>query len=129
MSGSLQAEPVSARPASWAVRPRVRGWSADEAYRRFLGGLAVLVFAVVLRTVIEVARPTGPSLHTFGWGFLTSTDWDPVADKFGALPYLYGTLVSSALALLLSLPVGLGAAVFLAEIAPAKVGDALAFVT
>ena len=98
MSGSLQAEPVSAGTAAWAVRPRGRGWSADEAYRLFLGGLAVLVFAVVLTIVIEVARGAGPSLHTFGWGFLTSTDWDPVADKFGALPYLYGTLVSSALA-------------------------------
>jgi phosphate transport system permease protein len=85
------------------------------------------VFAVVAIIVFELARGAGPALHAFGWGFLTGTDWDPVAEKFGALPYLYGTLLSSALALAIALPLGVGTAVYLAEIAPARVGDVLSF--
>ncbi len=126
---SLPTEPALPGPLTWATPPRARLWSADEAYRRLLGGLAVLVFAVVLMIVIEVARGAGPSLKALSWRFLTSTEWDPVAEEFGALPYIYGTLVSSGLALLLSLPIGLGTAVFLAEIAPPWIGDALAFVS
>ena len=55
----------------------------------------------------------------FGLGFLFSTDWDPVQEKFGALPFIYGTIVTSVLALVLAVPVGLGIAIFLAELAPA----------
>jgi len=69
-----------------------------------------------------------PSIQTYGWRFLVSTDWDPVAEKFGALPYLYGTLVTSALALLLAIPPCLGAAVYLAELAARRVGAVLTFV-
>ena len=115
----------------WPARPpgRARRWAfADEAYRGLLTASALFVFVIAALIVYESARGSGLSVRTFGWSFLTSTEWDPVAGRFGALPYLYGTLVSSGLAMLLSVPLGLGAAVFLAELAPQRVGDAVAFV-
>ena len=57
----------------------------------------------------------------------TSTDWDPVNDQFGALPFIYGTVLTSLLALLMAVPVGLRAAIFLAELAPRRVSNALTF--
>ena len=59
--------------------------------------------------------------------FSSRSTWDPVAGDFGALPFIYGTLVTSALALLIAVPLGLGAAIFLAELAPRSISDALAF--
>ena len=112
------------------TRPRRNSGSAiaDALYPRVLGLAALAVFGVVALIVVETVRGSIPAIRTFGWGFLVSTDWDPVADKFGALPYLYGTLVSSGLALLLALPLGLGTAIFLAELAPRRVGSIVAFV-
>jgi phosphate transport system permease protein len=63
----------------------------------------------------------------FGWTFLWTSTWDPVFLKFGALPFIYGTLASSAIALAIALPLGLGAAIFLAELVPQRLADPLAF--
>src|SRR5262245_58290777 len=87
-------------------------FSADDAYRGLLKAAAALVFAVVGLIVFEAAQGSVLSIQTFGWGFLAWTEWDPVAERFGALPYMYGTLASSALALMLALPLGLGCAVY-----------------
>jgi phosphate transport system permease protein len=72
---------------------------------------------------------TGSALtrQRFGWSFIFTRTWDPVAGQFGALPFMYGTLVTSFLALLISVPTGLGAAIFLAELAPRRLSDALTF--
>ena len=110
------------------ARSRGRRWlGADAFYRGTLATMAVLVLAVAALIVWESARGALPSLRAFGLRFLVTTAWDPVAERFGALPYLYGTLVSSALALMLALPVGLGAAVYLAELAPPRLGGPVAF--
>ncbi len=66
--------------------------------------------------------------HKFGLHFFLTRVWDPIFDQFGALPFIYGTLVTSAVALLLAVPAGLGAAIFLAELAPQRISDALTFV-
>jgi phosphate transport system permease protein len=63
----------------------------------------------------------------FGWGFLTSSDWDPVSLIFGAAPFIYGTLITSALGLIIGVPLGVGAAIFLAELAPAKLSNGITF--
>jgi phosphate transport system permease protein len=122
---------TSARPSPRAAPPRpARGPGArraDDVYRGVLAALAALVFAVVALIVYETARGAMPAIEAFGWRFLTGTDWDPVAGKFGALPYLYGTLVSSGLALALALPLGIGTAIFLAELAPPRLGEAVSF--
>ena len=123
---------VDSLAARVAIRPRANGlgrWiAADAIHRRLLQALGLVVLLVVALIVVESVRGALPALHAYGFRFLASTDWDPVAEKFGALPYLYGTIVSSLLALLLAVPLGLGTAVTLAELAPPRVGDAIGFV-
>jgi len=94
--------------------------------------LVVLVFAamVLLISVVlvyELWVGSAPSRHSLGWSFLFSSEWNPVSEKFGALPFIYGTVVTSFLALLISVPLGVGAAIFLSEMAPAGVSNALTF--
>jgi phosphate transport system permease protein len=101
---------------------------ADDLYRGLLQALGVLVLLVIALIVWECWRGAMPSMRATGWHFLIGTDWDPIADHYGALPYLYGTLVTSFIAMLLAAPIGIGAAVFLAELAPPLVGDAVSFV-
>lgn len=68
-----------------------------------------------------------PSIEKFGFSFITGRVWDPVKEQFGALPFIYGTLVTSLLALLIATPIGLGVAIFLNEAAASKVRIVVAF--
>lgn len=77
--------------------------------------------------VWELYSNSQASRAKFGWNFLFTSTWDPVADQFGALPFIYGTVVTSALALCIGIPLGVGAAIFLAELAPPRISDALTF--
>ncbi|MBV9173752.1 MAG: phosphate ABC transporter permease subunit PstC [Chloroflexi bacterium] len=99
-----------------------RGWVsarvADRAFVGIAGLFAAGIVGLVLLIAFELARSSTLAWDTFGVQFLTSTRWDPVARRFGALPYIYGTIVSSLLALLIGAPLGLGAAIFLSELAP-----------
>jgi len=108
--------------------PRRRGPTVDGAYKGALAAAAAVVFLIVALIVIEITHGSLLSIHTLGWGFLVQTQWDPVADHYGALPYLYGTLVSSILALVLAVPLGIGSAVFLAELAKGKAAATVSFV-
>ena len=74
---------------------------------------AILVIAGLL--VLELFRNSGEARHKFGWAFFFTSTWDPVAGQFGALPFIYGTLITSAVALVLSVPLGVGAAIFLSS--------------
>jgi phosphate transport system permease protein len=118
--------PAIARPQPHASA-RALGRLADPAYRGLLALLALAVFAVLALIVWECARGAVPALATFGPAFIIGTDWDPVAGRFGALPYVYGTLVTSAMAMLLAVPPCIGAAVFLAELAPRGFGAVASF--
>jgi phosphate transport system permease protein len=75
----------------------------------------------------EMVRGSDLSLGKFGWSFLTSTEWDPVRDEYGALPFIFGTVVSSMLALLIALPLSIGGAIFLSELAPRWLESPIAF--
>ncbi|HET9941376.1 MAG TPA: phosphate ABC transporter permease subunit PstC [Candidatus Eisenbacteria bacterium] len=108
--------------------PRRRGLTMDGMYRGTLAAAAAAVFLIVALIVIEITHGSLLSIHTLGWGFLVQTQWDPVADHYGALPYIYGTLVSSILALVLAVPLGLGSAVFLAELAKGRAAAIVSFV-
>lgn len=88
---------------------------------------ALLVVALVFFITYEMFKDSAESREAFGFGFIFSTDWNPVTQKFGALPFIYGTIVSSLLALVLSLPVSIGVAVFLSEIAPQSVRTPFSF--
>ena len=105
-----------------------RGFSLDHVYHWLLVAAAGLVFVVVALIVYEVVRGALPSIRAIGWGFLVRTEWDPVQDHFGALPYIYGTLVSSFLALLMAVPLGIGSAVYLAELAGRRLSAIVSFV-
>lgn len=86
--------------------------------------------ALILLVVYMAAgiwREAAPSIHRFGLSFLVTREWNPVVGLFGALPYIFGTLVSTILAILLAGPLSLGAAIFLAELAPAQIRNTLSF--
>ncbi|MFZ3329022.1 MAG: phosphate ABC transporter permease subunit PstC [Candidatus Acidiferrales bacterium] len=94
--------------------------------------LITLVFAssILLITsllVIELWRTSHLSRAKFGWMFFWTRTWDPIFDNFGAAPFIYGTLVSSAIALVIAVPLGLAAAIFLSELAPRKISDGISF--
>jgi phosphate transport system permease protein len=102
---------------------------ADRAF--FLAVLAcgLSVLALVGLIIYELITKSSLSWHAFGWRFFFRSEWDPVNDQFGALPFVYGTLVSSLLALLISVPLAVGVAVYITEMSPIWLRGALAFTT
>jgi phosphate transport system permease protein len=99
----------------------------DRVYRALVTGLGLLLPALLLAFVIELATNAWPSMQRFGWRFLWTSTWDPVAEIYGAAPMIFGTLVSSLLALLIAIPLALGVAVFLTEFAPKWMRQPVAF--
>jgi len=99
----------------------------DEIARiiTFLFAGSVVLITVLL--VFELWRGSVLPRHKFGFDFFITRVWDPIFEQFGALPFIYGTLVTAALALLIAVPLGIGAAIFLAELAPIRVSDTLEF--
>jgi phosphate transport system permease protein len=91
----------------------------------FLFALSILVVTVML--VYQLWVTSSLSRHKFGFGFLTSSMWNPVTDQFGAAPFIYGTVLTSFLALLISVPLGVGAAIYLSELALPKLSISLTF--
>ncbi len=87
--------------------------------------MALSVFVLILVIGYELAHGSQLAFRKFGWRFLTSSEWDPVAEQFGALPFIFGTLVSSAIALVIAVPLSVATAVYLVEIAPPWVRQTL----
>ena len=103
------------------------GNTGDAIFRLLLAAGALLLLMIVVLLVISLWRNSELSRAAFGWGFLTSREWNPTTGEFGALPYVYGTLASSLLALVISVPVSLGVAIFLTEQAPRVVARPVTF--
>jgi phosphate transport system permease protein len=101
----------------------------DLSFRVFTGAFAVLLVALVLAIAVVLWRDSQLSIDKFGFNFWVTRIWDPVAGDFGALPFIWGTLYSAILALLLSTPVALGIAIFLSELSPAWARQPLVFLT
>ena len=99
----------------------------DAAFSLLILITAVSVFAIVLFVVWELFDKSRLSLHQFGLGFFYSRNWDPVNGDFGALPFVYGTLVSSFLALLLAVPLSVGVAVYVTEMCPVRLRAIISF--
>jgi phosphate transport system permease protein len=89
---------------------------------------AAFIFLITVLLVYELSINSKLPWQKFGWRFWLTSTWDPVFGNFGALPFIYGTLVTSALGLIIAVPLGVGAAIFLAELAPPRISDALTFV-
>jgi phosphate transport system permease protein len=96
----------------------VRGQFGDRAFKWLTLLMALTVFALIALIGFELAMGAGPAIHKFGWRFLTSSDWDPVNDIYGALPFIFGTVVSSLIALVIAVPISVATAVYLTELAP-----------
>ena len=105
--------------------PRVaRG---DRLFALVVKSAVWFVVALAVGLVAALAWESSGAMRAFGARFLVTTTWDPVAGEFGALPFIYGTLVSSALAMLIAVPLSLGAAIYLADIAPFWIRPPIAF--
>ena len=113
-------------PASSAAR---RGSQGDLGFRVLTGAFAVLVLLIVGGIAVVLTAESWLSIQRFGFGFWATSTWDPVAGDFGALPFIWGTLYSSILALLIATPVALGIAIFIAELCPARLRMPLVFLT
>ncbi len=99
----------------------------DEVFRWIIVLSAVSVFVIVLLVVWELVDKSRLSLHQFGLHFFYGHDWDPNNDSFGAMPFIYGTLVSSFLALLLAVPLSVGVAVYITEMCPQRLRAIISF--
>jgi phosphate transport system permease protein len=99
----------------------------DRIYHGAITFFALCVPILVALIAWEIAVAGWPTFRHFGLSFLTSSDWDPVKEKFGAAPAIYGTLVSSAIALVIATPLAVGVSVFLSEFAPRWMRQPVAF--
>jgi len=101
--------------------------NGDEIARLITFIFAATVVLITVLLVYELWINSALPRHKFGLHFFVTRVWDPVTDEYGALPFVYGTLVTSAVALLLAVPLGIGTSIFLAELAPPRVSDTLQF--
>ena len=99
----------------------------DEITRIITFLFAATVVLITALLVYELWEGSALPRHQFGLAFFRTTVWDPIAGDFGALPFVYGTLITATVALFIAVPLGIGAAIFLAELAPARLSDALEF--
>src|ERR1700686_3219921 len=119
---------VATAPPQSPPRQRASFWrDGDQITHAVTFLFAASVFLVTVFLVYELWIHSGPSRAKFGFSFLTGRTWDPVAEQFGALPFIYGTVLTSFLALVISVPLGVGAAIFLSELAPPRLSNACTF--
>ncbi len=125
----LGGSPMEAVPAASAERHQHRRTSKlpDHLFKYLMVTAALSVLAVVVLIFFELIWHSRLAISKFGLGFFFGSDWDPVSGEFGALPFIYGTLVSSLLALILAVPLGIGVAVFINEMCPRRLRGMLSF--
>jgi phosphate transport system permease protein len=104
------------QPRRWLAFMDVN--AGDRAFRALGAAFAAGATVVIAAIAIQMTRASSESLSRFGLGFLTSGAWDPVHDRYGAVPFVFGTVVSSLVALIITIPIALGVAMFLSEFAP-----------
>jgi phosphate transport system permease protein len=123
MATAVVTAPPQSRP-----RQRVQFWRDGDRISHLVTLIfAASVFLVTVLLVYELWIHSEASRNKFGFSFLWSKTWDPVANQFGAWPFIYGTVLTSFLALLISVPLGVGAAIFLSELAPPRLSNACTF--
>ena len=110
------------------ARSLVRRFQAGDQVAYLITLIAAgTIFIITALVFYELYAKSALSREKFGWHFLISSTWDPVAGNFGALPFIYGTVVTSIMGLLIAVPMGLGSAIFLAEMAPPRLSNACTF--
>ncbi len=111
------------------LRARSSGKVGDSVFRGLMLACGLSILAIVALIVVMLVQQSKLSLHEFGFKFFLRSAWDPVAGDFGALPFIYGTLVTSILALLIAVPLALCVAIFIMEICPGPLRGPVAFTT
>ena len=112
-----QGKPI--KSAAVARAARIKGFAfGDALFHRLTQGAAVVVLLILGGVIVSLIEGSLPAFQKFGLGFFVNQVWNPVTKKFGALAPIYGTVVTSAIAMLIAVPLGLGVAVFLTEICP-----------
>jgi phosphate transport system permease protein len=113
------------KPTAW-----YRSWfNMDAGFRGLMLLAALAVLGIVGLIVAELLQKSSLAWHAFGFHFFIGSDWDPVSESFGALPFIYGTLVSSLVALVLAVPMALAVAVFVTELCPRPLRKPIAYAT
>jgi phosphate transport system permease protein len=125
-------QPVAATQSKTRTSPLLNssdGVLADSAFSWIILGCALIVLLLLGLIVWQLVSRSQLSWHAFGWKFFWGQDWDPVNDQYGALPFVYGTLVSSLLALIIAIPLAVGVGVFTTEMCPKWLRGPLSFTT
>jgi phosphate transport system permease protein len=107
--------------------PEITSKKSDLLKGDYIFRLCTLLFASVIRVILvvivwQMTKESLPAIRKFRWDFLVSSDWNPVDGKFGALPYIYGSVVSSILAIIIATPLGVATALFITEISSRRIG-------
>lgn len=123
------ADQYGARARSWNWRRALSstGSTGDAVFRLLLLLSVLLILAMMGMMIFQMAANSTLSLRRFGFGFLSGREWNPIKGEFGALPFIYGTVVSSLIALVIAVPLSLGVAIFLVEQAPRRVARPVGF--
>jgi phosphate transport system permease protein len=106
-----------------------KGQAGDTGFRIATGAFALALVLIVVAIGFELSRQSMASIEQFGLSFWRTSTWDPIAGEFGALPFIWGTLYSSVLALIIATPVSLGIAIFISELCPGRLRQPLVFLT
>src|SRR5258708_5220916 len=115
------------RPLSRSIQKKSSSGIGDAIFKNLTIVFALSILVIMAAIAWQLIKNSGLARHAFGWAFLGRQIWDPVAEQFGALPFIYGTLLSSLIALAIAVPLGIGVAIFLSELAPPKVSETCAF--
>jgi phosphate transport system permease protein len=128
-SASPTTEPPAPSPIRAFLNARGSGEFADNSFAALMLVCALSIFVIVLFIFVILIVRSRLTLHAFGLKFFVHQAWDPVSGDFGALPFIYGTLSTSLLALLMAVPLALGVAVFLTELCPRALRAPISFLT
>ncbi len=126
MVSSIASAP-EVNPKAASTRRKVTRGVGDVLFRNLTLVFSLTIVVLTVWIGWELFKNSQLPMEKFGFNFLWGKTWDPVQEEFGALPFIYGTLVSSTLALLFAVPLGLGVAIFLAELAPPKIAEVIGF--
>jgi len=120
---------VQSRPRPSLLLHKPCGEFADKTFSFAMLACAIGILGLLALIVFELVAKSQLSWHAFGWSFFWGHEWDPVNERFGAIPFIYGTLVSSLLALIIAIPLAVGVAVFTTEMCPTWLRGPLSFTT
>jgi phosphate transport system permease protein len=120
MDMALQSAPVQVRDDEQRANILRRFRIGDRTFNILTQASAIAVLVILAGVMLSLVIGSLPAWHAFGFDFFTSQSWNPVTEKFGALPAIYGTLLTSFIAMLIGVPVSLGIAIFLTEICPER---------